>query len=220
MIIAVLVFGSFMFALAGWLVRGTLHARPWVAATPGPEIAPELRSQQTFRLGLVVLIAVITSLFGLFLSAYLIRMQYADWRPVPEPGLLWANTGVLVACSAVLQWAYVAARRNQPAALKFALLGGGVLSCLFIAGQYIVWRQLNASGYYLDVNPASAFFFVLTALHALHLAGGLVAWGRTTRRLYSGASPSEVRLSVELCTVYWHFLLAVWLALFAMLLST
>lgn len=220
MTIAVVVFATFMATLVAWLVRQSLQSQPWVASGPDPEISRDLRWRQTMRFALLVLIAVVTSLFGLFLSAYLMRMEYADWRPMPDPVLLWVNTGVLVACSVALQWAHFAAGRGQSAVLKSALIGGGVLTLVFIAGQYTVWQQLNASGYYLDANPASAFFFVLTGLHVLHLLGGLVAWGRTLLRLLSGAGTEAVRLSVELCAVYWHFLLAVWIVLFALLNST
>lgn len=210
-----------MASLVGWLVLQSVSARPWVAVATVPEPAPpDARHRQVLRFALVVLIAVITSLFGLFMSAYVIRMEYADWRPMPEPALLWGTTGVLVACSVALQWAYTAARHDRPGALKAALLAGGGLSVAFVAGQYAVWQQLHAAGYYLTTNPASAFFFVLTALHALHLLGGLVAWGRATSRVLAGAAAADVRLTVELCAVYWHFLLAVWVALFALLSST
>ena len=67
-------------------------------------------------------------------------------------------------------------------------------------------------------NPAFAFFYLLTAVHALHLLGGLWVWGRTAAKVRRGAEAREVRLSVELCTVYWHFLLAVWVVLFIVLL--
>ena len=70
-------------------------------------------------------------------------------------------------------------------------------------------------------NPAVAFFYLLTAVHGLHLLGGLFVWGKTvTRMARPGAELIDVRSSVELCTVYWHFLLLVWLVLFAVLLST
>lgn len=221
MTIAVVIFGSLMFGLVGWLVKQSLNSQPWVADGPAPELPHQaVRSQQALRFGLVVLIAVISSLFGLFISAYLIRMEYGDWRPVAEPALLWGNTGVLVLCSVMLQWAYFAARWGRRKTLEITLGAGGVLSLGFIVGQYMVWQQLNAAGYYLDANPASAFFFVLTGLHALHLLGGLVAWGKTTLRLWGGSAPAEVRLGVELCAVYWHFLLAVWVVLFALLSST
>ncbi len=221
MTVAVVIFATLMATLIVWLVRQSVAARPWVAAGNVPELdSQELRARQVMRLGLVVLIAVIASLFGLFVSAYVMRMEYADWRPLPEPALLWGNTGVLVLCSVALQWAYLAARGGRRSTLKLALLLGGALSVLFVAGQYVVWQQLNAAGHYLTSNPASAFFFVLTALHALHLMGGLVAWGRATSRLFGGAEPAAVALTVELCAVYWHFLLAVWVVLFALLSST
>lgn len=221
MTIAVILFGLFMATLVGWIVRQSLRGRPWVAAGDAPELASEdERLRQSLRLGLVVMIAVIASLFGLFMSAYLMRMEYADWRPVPTPSLLWLNTGVLVLCSVALQWAYFAARRERAAELRLAFGAGGVLSLAFIGGQYLVWQELNDAGYYLGPNPASAFFFVLTGLHVLHLVGGLIAWGRTGIRLWSGAAPAQVRLGVELCAVYWHFLLAVWVVLFALLSST
>ncbi|MEQ8858041.1 MAG: cytochrome c oxidase subunit 3 [Pseudomonadales bacterium] len=221
MTIAVIVFGAFMASMAGWLVKQSVNTQPWVATGPGPDVeAPDVRAQHAMRLGLVVLIAVIASLFGLFLSAYLMRMEYADWRPMPEPTLLWANTGVLVLCSIAMQWAYFAGRRGQLQLEKLMLLAGGALSALFIGGQYAVWQQLNASGYFLDADPASAFFFVLTGIHALHLIGGLVAWGRTVQRLWGGGDRVAVLLGVELCAVYWHFLLAVWVVLFAMLASS
>jgi cytochrome c oxidase subunit III len=221
MTIAVVTFGTLMLLMVGWLVSQSVHTRPWVATGPAYDLAsPSTRSRQLWRVTLVVLMAVIASLFGLFMSAYLIRMDAGDWRPLQDPGLLWANTGVLVACSVLLQLAWLAARRGNDWMLKLTWLGGGVMSLLFIAGQYVVWRQLNAAGFYLDANPASAFFFLLTGLHVLHVMGGLVAWGRTTI-LMGGAGPTPgVRLGIELCALYWHFLLAVWVVLFALLSTT
>jgi cytochrome c oxidase subunit III len=221
MTIAVVIFGLFMASLVGWIVRQSLGAQPWVATDVATTVlSPDDHARNTMRMMLVVVIAVGASIFGLFLSAYLIRMEYADWRPIPLPSLLWLNTAVLVACSIAMQAAHSAAGRNQPRALKAMLAVAGVLSIAFIVGQYQVWQQLYASGYYLGPHPASAFFFVLTAVHVLHLLGGLVAWGRTGLRVWGGAEPAAVRLAVELCAVYWHFLLAVWIVLFAMLSST
>jgi len=65
-----------------------------------------------------------------------------------------------------------------------------------------------------------AFFLLLTAMHGIHLVGGLAVWARATLRAVRGADFARVRLSVELCTVYWHYLLLVWLVLFGLLLQT
>ena len=95
---------------------------------------------------------------------------------------------------------------------------GGVLTFAFLTGQLYVWQQLVDLGYYANTNTANAFFYLLTALHGLHLLGGLVAWGRSVFRMRRGSSATDLRLSVELCTVYWHYLLMIWLVLFGLLL--
>jgi cytochrome c oxidase subunit III len=221
MTVAVIIFGLCMAGLVGWLVKQSLAVEPWVATGPGPQLESEaIRHGQKLRLALAVVVAVVTSLFGLFISAYLMRMEFGDWRPLPAPSLLWANTAVLVLCSGALQWAYHAAVRSELSTLKVMLGAGGVLSLAFIAGQYLVWQELQQAGYYLTSNPANAFFYVLTAAHALHLVGGLVAWSRVAARLYEGGDFQRVKLGVELCATYWHFLLAVWLVLFALIAST
>ena len=87
-----------------------------------------------------------------------------------------------------------------------------------LAGQLLAWRQLNAAGYFLAANPGNAFFYLFTGLHGLHLLGGLVALGMTANKVWRGGfEVKEVRLSVQLCAVYWHFLLALWLVLFTLL---
>ena len=172
------------------------------------------------RIGLWVFLAVVTSLFALFISAYAMRMELADWKPLPEPWLLWLNTGVLILTSVAMQWTRAAAARGRADHVRIGLIAAGSLTFAFLAGQLVVWQQLNASGYLAAENPANAFFYLLTALHGLHLLGGLVAWGRTMAKVRRGVKLADVRLSVELCTVYWHYLLLVWLVLFALLLST
>jgi cytochrome c oxidase subunit 3 len=104
--------------------------------------------------------------------------------------------------------------------VRNGLIAGGLFSFSFLAGQLWAWQQLNAAGYFLAANPANAFFYLLTALHGLHLLGGLWVWGKTTAKLRPGVEVGAVRLSVELCAVYWHYLLLVWLVLFALLLDT
>ena len=148
------------------------------------------------------------------------RMRLGDWHPLNEPGVLWLNSGALVLASIALQVTSSAAKRGQLLTVKAGLITAGVCTALFLIGQLVAWQQLNASGYFMTGNPANSFFYLLTALHGLHLLGGMWVWGRTTFRVLTGADPESVRLSVELCTVYWHYLLLVWVVLFAVLLST
>ena len=147
---------------------------------------------RTAKIGLGVFLAVAGSLFALFSSAYLMRMHMGtDWRRCRCRALLWLNTGVLVASSVALHRAQVAARRGRMDGVRDGLLAGGVLALAFLAGQLLAWRQLDAAGYFLASNPANSFFYLLTAVHGLHVLGGLVAWpGRPPR---SGAAATSIR---------------------------
>src|SRR5690606_37080423 len=89
----------------------------------------------------------------------------------------------------------------------------------FLVGQLLAWRQLNGLGAFDISNPAIAFFYLITALHGLHLLGGLVAWARTTLGLWRRPDPARAALRIRLCATYWHFLLLLWLILFGLLFS-
>ena len=162
-------------------------------------------------------LAVVSSLFALFVSAYFMRMQVADWVQLPAPKLLWFNTGALVLSSVALQYAHVAARRGRIGNVGDGLIIGGLFALTFLVGQLFAWRQLNAAGYFLAANPGNAFFYLFTGAHGLHLLGGLVALGMTANKVRRGYEVNQVRLNVRLCAVYWHFLLALWLVLFSLL---
>ena len=210
-----------MATVIGWLLRQTLNTQPWEANDPlENQPGRGVISTDPAKIGLLSFIAVVTSLFALFLSAYMMRMRLGDWRPVDEPNLLWLNTAVLVLASVAFQLTRGAARRGKPLSVKVGLLVGGACTILFLFGQLMAWQQLHANGFFMTGNPANSFFYLLTALHGLHLLGGMWVWGRTTLRILTGADAESVRLSVELCTVYWHYLLLVWIGLFALLLAT
>ena len=204
-----------------WLLPQGIKSKPWLEQGVIEDVDSErVGSIPPAKLGLWLFLAVVTSVFALFVSAYSIRMELTDWQPLPDPTFLWLNTGILILSSITFQRARTAARNDSVDGIKSSLILAGLFTFAFLIGQLWVWQQLNASGYFMASNPANAFFYLLTALHGLHLLGGLWVWGRTTTRVWEGTKASEVRLSVELCTVYWHFLLLVWLALFGLLLST
>jgi cytochrome c oxidase subunit 3 len=205
-----------------WLLQQRLTAKPWLEEGPiGDLPGTGASAVPAAKIGLGVLLAVVGSLFALFLAAYLMRMHMAgDWSPLPEPTLLWLNTGVLILSSGALHRAQAAANRGQLDRVRTGLQVAGVSALAFLAGQLIAWQQLTAAGYFLASNPANSFFYLITAVHGAHLLGGLVALGRTIARVQRGFEVDQVRLSVELCALYWHFLLVVWLVLFGVLLLT
>jgi cytochrome c oxidase subunit 3 len=215
----IILFMAGIAAIAGWwLSQQRLAAKPWLEEGVIADWREESPSSlPPAKIGLGVFLAVVGSLFALFISAYSMRMTMVDWRTLPVPKLLWFNTGVLVTSSVALQWASMAARRNDLDGVIIGLLVGGMSAVIFLVGQLLAWRQLNAAGYFVASNPANSFFYLITAAHGLHLMGGLVALGRTTAKVWRGAEVARMRLSVELCAIYWHFLLLVWLVLLGLL---
>jgi cytochrome c oxidase subunit 3 len=220
MYITLVFLGVIMATVIGWLLRQSLNTQPWVSDPAADAVTGASMSTNTKTVALTVFLAVATSVFALFVSAYTIRMEEPDWRPVSEPALLWANTVILVLASVAYHWTRNAAVDGIDERLKPGLVVSGALTIAFLVGQLVAWVQLNAAGVYVDRNVANAFFYLLTAVHGLHMLGGLWVWARSTTRVWSGADSDSVRLSIELCTVYWHFLLLVWIVLFGLLLST
>ena len=220
MYITLVFLGVIMATVICWLLRQSLNTQPWVSDPAADAVTGASISANTKTVALTVFLAVATSVFALFISAYTIRMEEPDWRPVAEPALLWANTVILVLASIAYHWTRNAAVGGVEERLKPGLAVSGALTIAFLVGQLVAWVQLNAAGAYVDRNVANAFFYLLTAVHGLHMLGGLWVWARSTTRVWSGADADSVRLSIELCTVYWHFLLLVWIVLFGLLLST
>ena len=219
---------AFMVVLAGfagwWLLHQGLATKPWLEV--GIPQATDWHApawRPIAKLGLAAFLTVAGSLFALLVSAYFMRMGMADWRTLPMPVVLWFSTGLLALSSIALQTSVVAARRGELDGIRSGLLATGVSALAFLAGQLLAWRELGAAGYFTAANPAGAFFYLVTAIHGLHLLGGLVALCRTTVRAFAvpiGSAPANwgrLQLSVELCATYWHFLLLVWLVLFALL---
>ncbi len=198
-----------------------LTEKPWA---PMKSSVVDLRGGSTFfmppaKLGLRVFFAVASVLFFLLIVAYGSRMALEDWRPSPRIWLLWINTAMLIASSISMQWAQISAHRGDINGVRTGLMAGGAFGAAFLGGQIWAWLQLNAMAFFNISNPAIAFFYIITVLHALHMAGGMVAWGRTFAKVQRGATAARITLSVELCTAYMHFLLLLWLVLFGLLFS-
>ena len=201
-----------------------LSEKSWLE--PGADVAePASYRPEAARVATVTYFGVATVLFGLIASAYVMRMgmpamghgAMGDWRPMPEPPLIWINSAVLVAASAAWEVARAGGRSGRSALMRGGTIAAGALGILFLVGQLLLWREYADGGYYASANPANAFFYLITALHGLHLAGGLFFWARALLRLRRG---HDIRLPVDLCAAYWHFLLLIWVLMLALLIST
>ena len=198
-----------------------ITAKPWEHAGEMEGVHGDyVVTRSAGQMGLWLLLAVITSFFMLFIVSYYTRSQFPDWEILNDPGILWINTGVLVLASIALQMASNAAGRDARARMRNALIAGALLTIAFVAGQLMAWEQLAGEGFYAQDNPATAFFYLFTGLHAVHLLGGLWFMMMLGFRLNRPSQQERARQTVALCATYWHYLLLVWLVLFTLLLRT
>lgn len=177
--------------------------------------------------GVWVGIAAITMSFAAYSSALIVRQgAYPDWQHFTLPPILFFNTLVVLASSATLFMARArtgttAARPGSGAAdidaphLTWLWLTIS-LGFLFLAGQILAWRNLVDQGLTLASSPSSSFFYLLTAMHGLHLLGGLAGLLYVTYRVRRSSAVRAVS-AYKAASLYWHFMTVLWLYLFAML---
>ena len=168
----------------------------------------------------VVLFA-ITMMFAALSSALIVRKGSSfDWKTFTLPSILYFNTLLLLASSVTLEVArrrvalFMGGMKSQvedPARWLYITL---FLGLLFVGGQYVAWSQLRAEGLYLATNPSSSFFYLLTAIHALHVLGGLGGLIYVIRRLSKSAL---LRSQLVATARYWHFMGILWLYLLLLL---
>ncbi|HWX53700.1 MAG TPA: heme-copper oxidase subunit III [Verrucomicrobiae bacterium] len=205
------------------------------------EFLPGQRRLRRYRVGVAVFSMCVTILFAGLASAYIVRQQMgglwdsdhgtlvSNWRPLTLPyRQLWINSLLLIASSLTLELA----RRGQLKKAEFAAMGilaprlqrelpwlgiTLLLACGFLAGQLLVWSNLRHQGVYLSGSPSGSFFYLLTGLHAVHLAGGMVVllyalMGGSMKRKFESQ-----RIAVDATGWYWHFMAVLWFCIFALL---
>lgn len=188
----------------------------------GDDFFEPLERANRYRIGMWVALASIAMMFTALSSAYIVRAGTStDWYRFAMPRMLWLSTGLILISSGTLE----AARRKLKSKLIDAhkqwlgftvLLGFG-----FLVSQWLAWKQLAKQGIYLASNPHSSFFYLLTALHAVHLLGGLLALTylliRTGRLKVGTQVNPRQQATADAVTIYWHFMDALWIYLFLLL---
>jgi len=170
-----------------------------------------------YRAGMFYGIGSIVSLFATMTAMLTIRwVGSREWRPIQLPEILYANTIVIVLSSFALQLA----RIHADDARRFARYLGAtlVLGLAFVAGQLIAWRELLSEGVYVASNPGSALFYTMTAAHAVHLLGGIIALAWLVSRARHLRTTGKLGLAAEVVGIYWHFMDGLWVFLMGLLL--
>ncbi|MEZ4227113.1 MAG: cytochrome c oxidase subunit 3 [Polyangiaceae bacterium] len=185
-----------------------------VPFAPGRE--PSFRAS-TSQIGMVVVLLSLSMLFGASLVAVLVTYSKApSWTPLPLNSL-WPGTALLVLLSLTMEWAARALRRNRHVAVQRGLTLVFLLGTIFVVAQAAALASVSKAAIPADRALPTFCFALLVILHALHVAGGLLAVAWVLRRAAGGEYSSSRRQGVVLITQYWHYLGGVWLVLLATL---
>jgi cytochrome c oxidase subunit 3 len=189
---------------------------------------PRRFSPDRSRLGVLVGLASILMMFTALASAYVVRSGMPtsnDWHGGEMPSFVYLSTALILLSSLTFTRATAALRHEEAAGYRLWLGVTLLLGLGFLASQILAWRELVGRGLYLASNPHSSFFYVLTGLHALHLAGGIIALALLYAFARRGAGGHEGvdadlkrRTLTEVVGTYWHFMDALWVVLFLLLL--
>lgn len=173
-------------------------------------------------LGMRIFLVSLGVLFLASIAGYLaVRMNAPEWRPEGSPGLpisLWLSTAVIITASVSIHRALTAARRGRQLELQRMLRTTLIIGGVFVVLQLLNWIQLLARGLGARSSLYAFTFYTLTALHWLHVIGGMVPLWLVSRRATRGAYGPDHHPGVLYCAMYWHFLDVVWIVLFGVLL--
>ena len=161
--------------------------------------------------------------FGGMLGAYIVisTNETAEWRPFDLPFQTWISTAIIIASSITYHFAQSAIFEGLHNRARKMLIATAALGGTFIASQLLVWLALVNRGFYMRGNPYAGFFYILTAVHAIHVLGGIVALGAILLRSWNETEygPELVyrRNLARSVGWYWHFMGGLWIVLFVML---
>jgi len=194
---------------------------------PGMTTTPPRRyAIHPYKFNMWLFLLSVIMVFGGLTSAYVVaRSMVKQPEYFDLPGILWNNTAIILFSSATMQYAVWAVRKGLNKRALAALGMTLVLGLLFMWGQWYAYGEMVAAGnFFVDpgrIDDSVSFFYVLTGLHAFHIASGiLVLLGVMLLTLRNRFKPGGKVLTYEISAIFWHFLDLLWVYLFLFLLLT
>jgi len=186
------------------------------------EIRPDT-AVNNVSLGMWLFIASEVMLFGGLFSAYvLLRSGAVDWPHGRDLLDTWSgvfNTGVLLAAAGFVGRATRMAARPESWRARTALTIATSLGVVFLILKAIEYSRELSAGFTPHVSTFAALYYLLTSVHALHVAGGLVAlaWHAATGVRSTGGDQDRFANRLRALRLYWYFIDAVWLLIFGLM---
>lgn len=192
---------------------------------PGDDEAPDdtrfIPEKSRLLTGFLLLVVAMT--FGGLMAAYVVLAtnRSLEWQPFALPIQVWISTAIILISSITYTRAKTKLDRDQREVAKMWFVITTVLGAAFISSQILSWLELTRRGLYMQGNPYAGFFYILTAVHAVHVIGGIVALGSVLLRVWHPTSNNEAitkrKTIAQVVGWYWHFMGVIWIVLFILL---
>tara|TARA_B100001741_G_scaffold43218_1_gene31305 strand:- start:42 stop:719 length:678 start_codon:yes stop_codon:yes gene_type:complete len=200
----------------------TLAEKPWEEKQ---SIADNTHSGRTFDISnqmsaVIIIFGVSTTLFSLIFTGYLYSLPpEQDTTFILKANLVWINTLVLILVTFFFNKISSDLKKNITEKIKKNLIYVGGLSYLFLFLQLVLWYQLMKSGNFVSTNTYFSSFYFFTALHGIHLLGGLFFWGKVSSRIFKmqEVDYKNEEKNINALSLYWFFLFIVWFVFFAIM---
>jgi cytochrome c oxidase subunit 3 len=170
------------------------------------------------KLGMILFLISEAFLFGALFTVYFyLRAETAVWPPAgvkPDITLAVINTIILLASSAVMQWAVFAIKKDNKRGLTFSLALTAILGLAFLGITFYEWGH---EPFTPSSSAYGSIFFTMTGFHALHIFGGLLIMAALLIRNLKNKFSSGKYLAVEVGSLYWHYVDFIWLLVFTTL---
>ncbi len=173
-----------------------------------------------YLLGMLGTGSAIFAFFAALVVAFVWRAQTQDyWTPVELPSLLWVSSAVIAVSSVTAEFARRYLVRGLKMLYRRWLGGTAALGTVFLLLQVASWKQLANGGAFVVENPHASFYYIFTGLHGCHLVLGLAALILFAIRAWRVEGPVRRREWIASTIYYWHFMGALWIGLFVVLLK-
>jgi cytochrome c oxidase subunit 3 len=170
------------------------------------------------KFALWLFMVTVVMVFAGLTSAYIVRQSEGNWLEYDLPEIFWLTSGIALASSLTLHWAYYSAKKDNLLNLKIGMSLTVLLGVAFLVGQWYSWVALVDSQVFFVGNPSGSFLYVFTGLHAVHLISGVIFLIIVLISTFRLKVHSQALNTMEMATTYWHFLGGLWLYLFMFLL--
>lgn len=161
----------------------------------------------------------IVMMFAGLTSAYIVRKAQGNWVFYELPVIFWVSTFAIVLSSVTIFLGVKAFKERRMLRFRRLITATLILGLLFGLFQYLGFNQLYANNIRLDGNPSESFLFIITGLHLLHIAGGIVALLIVFIRAFRTRVKIYNATGLEIVASYWHFVDVLWIYLFVFFLA-